>query len=53
LREFEEKEISSKAVEETVNNKEENSSDFRLDFVQEFVLGMHSVSVILPRFILK
>ncbi len=28
-------EISSKAVEVTVNNKEENSEDFCLDFVQE------------------
>ncbi len=27
-----------KAVEVTVNNKEENSSDFCLDFVQEFGL---------------
>jgi hypothetical protein len=34
LREFEEKEISSKAFEVTVNNKEENSKDFCLDFVQ-------------------
>ncbi len=40
LREFEEREISSKAVEVTVtvNNKEENSHDFCLDFVQEFGL---------------
>ena len=38
LREFEEIEISSKAVEETVNNKEENSSDFSLNFAQEFGL---------------
>jgi hypothetical protein len=44
LREFEETEISSKAVdivEVTVNNKEQNSYDFCLDFVQE------SASVIL------
>jgi len=33
LREFEEIEISSKAVDVTVNNKEENSEDFCLDFV--------------------
>jgi hypothetical protein len=38
LREFEEIEISSKAVEVAVNNKEENSEDFCLDFVQEFGL---------------
>ncbi len=36
LRDFEEIEISSKAAEVTVNNKEENSEDFCLDFVQEF-----------------
>ncbi len=35
LREFDKIEISSKAVEVTVNNKEENSEDFCLDFVQE------------------
>ncbi len=29
----------SKAVEVTVNNKEENSSDFCLDFFHEFGLG--------------
>jgi hypothetical protein len=34
LREFEELEISSKAVELAVNNKEKKSSDFCLDFVQ-------------------
>jgi hypothetical protein len=38
LRELEEIEISSKAVELTVNNKEENSWDFCLDSVQEFYL---------------
>jgi hypothetical protein len=38
LREFEEIDISSKAVEVIVNNKEENSEDFCLDFVQEFGL---------------
>jgi hypothetical protein len=38
LRVFEEIEISSKAVEVSVNNKEENSQDFCLDFVQEFGL---------------
>jgi hypothetical protein len=38
LREFEEIEILSKAVEVTVDNKEENSSDFCLDFVEEFGL---------------
>jgi hypothetical protein len=35
LREFEEIEISSKPVEVTVNNKDGNSFDFCLDFVQE------------------
>jgi hypothetical protein len=35
LRDFEEKEITGKAVEVTVNNKKENSC---LDFVQEFGL---------------
>jgi hypothetical protein len=43
LREFEEIEISSKAVEVTVNNKEENSKDFCLDFVQEFGLRLHGL----------
>jgi hypothetical protein len=38
LREFEEIGISSKAVEVTVNNKDENFYDFCLDFVQEFGL---------------
>ncbi len=38
LHEFEEIEISSKAVKVTVNNKEENSEDFCLDFFQEFGL---------------
>jgi hypothetical protein len=33
LREFEEIEVSSKAVDVTVDNKEENSHDFCLDFV--------------------
>jgi hypothetical protein len=31
-----------KAVDMTVNNKEENSEDFCLDFVQEFGLRPHS-----------
>jgi hypothetical protein len=39
LREFEEIEISSKALAVTVNNKEEISEDFCLDFIQEFSLG--------------
>jgi hypothetical protein len=30
-----------KAVEVTVKNKEENSSDFCMDFVQEFCLRAH------------
>ncbi len=34
LREFEE--IQGKAVEVTVNSKEENSKDFCLDFLREF-----------------
>jgi len=38
LHKFEEIEISNKAVEVTVNNKEENSEDFCRDFVQEFDL---------------
>jgi hypothetical protein len=38
LREFEEIETLGKAVEVTVNNKEENSSVFCLDFVEEFGL---------------
>jgi hypothetical protein len=38
LRDFEEIEIAGKAVEVTVNNKEENSYDFCLDFIQEFGL---------------
>jgi hypothetical protein len=42
LCEFEEIEISSKAVEVTVNNKEENSYDFCLDFVQESFLRLRS-----------
>ncbi len=44
LREFEEIEISSKAVEETVNNKEENSEDFCQDFVQEFGLSVRFIN---------
>ncbi len=38
LQEFEEIEIARQAVEVTVNSKEENSSEFCLDFVQEFGL---------------
>jgi hypothetical protein len=38
LREFEKIKISSKAIKVIVNNKEENSEDFCLDFVQEFGL---------------
>ncbi len=38
LREFEEIEISSNAVDVTVDNMEDNSFDFCLDFVQEFGL---------------
>jgi hypothetical protein len=38
LREFEEVEISCKAVEVTLNSKEKNCYDFCLDFVQEFGL---------------
>ncbi len=38
LRVFEEIEPQGKAVEDTVNSKEENSSDFCLDFLQEIVL---------------
>jgi hypothetical protein len=38
LREFEEIEISSKAVNVTVNNKEENSDNFCLGFTQKFGL---------------
>ena len=44
LREFEETEISSKAVEETVNNKEKNSEDFCQDFVQEFSLSVRFIN---------
>ncbi len=44
LREFAEIEISSKAVGETVNNKEENSEDFCQDFVQEFSLNVRFVN---------
>jgi hypothetical protein len=38
LRDFEEIEISAKgkAVEVTVNSREENSKEFGMDFVQEF-----------------
>jgi hypothetical protein len=38
LHEVEDIEISSKAVEVTVNNKEGNSEEFYLDFVLEFGL---------------
>jgi hypothetical protein len=39
LREFEEIEISrQRLLEVTMNNKEENSEDFCLDFVKEFGL---------------
>ncbi len=44
LREFEEIEISSKAVEETVNKKEENSEDFCQNFVQEFSLSVRFIN---------
>jgi hypothetical protein len=44
LREFEELEISSKAAEETVNNKEKNSEDFCQDFVQEFSLSVRFIN---------
>jgi hypothetical protein len=42
LREFEEIEISrqSSSLEVTLNSKEENSSEFSLDFVQEFGLSV-------------
>jgi hypothetical protein len=43
LRKFEVIEISSKVVEVTVNNKEENSYNFCLDFVQEFGLRKANV----------
>jgi hypothetical protein len=41
LREFEEIESQAK-VEVTVNNKEENSQDFCLDFFQEFGLSKNT-----------
>jgi hypothetical protein len=47
LREFEEIETQGKAVEVTVNSKEENSEDFCLDFVQEFSLGQNMMAVVL------
>jgi hypothetical protein len=39
LSEFEYIEISSKSVDVTMNNKEEHSEDFYLDFVQKFGLA--------------
>jgi hypothetical protein len=39
LCEFEEIEISSKAAEVTVNNNEENSQDFFLDFLKRLFSG--------------
>ncbi len=39
LREFEEIEPQGIVVEVTMNSKEENSSEFSLDFVQEFGPG--------------
>ncbi len=41
MRAFEEIESQGKAVEVTVNSKEENSEDIFLDFVQEFGLWLH------------
>ncbi len=50
MRAFEKIEVSSKAVEVTVNNKEENSEDFYPDFVQEFCLTTgHNFLVMLLR----
>jgi hypothetical protein len=42
LHEFEEIKPQGKAVEVIVNNKEKNSSDFCLDFAQEFGLNLRS-----------
>ncbi len=39
------KKSQGKAVEVTVNSKEENCQDFCLDFVQEFGLGLGSVHI--------
>jgi hypothetical protein len=48
LREFEEKKSQVKAVEVTVNSKDENSEDFYLDFFLEFGLGTALVPESLP-----